>query len=148
MVTEGSTSEQQLFWLFGLPPEGKSFVSCEFSDEEPELDFATRFILDEIGVEFEEPEADKLDSIIDRYGTTFPKTADFSDQARLTLPEVRAEDDPDAALIAWLGHEEAVFRQLERRGKSRTARSDTRRNPPAPVMLAIALCRKSSEQNR
>ena len=91
--------KQQLFWLFGLRPEGKSFVSREFSDDEPELDFAARFILDEIGVEFEEPEADKLDSIIDKFGTTFPKTAEFSDLARLTLPQVSAEDDPDAALI-------------------------------------------------
>lgn len=115
VAPEGSTSEQQLFWLFGLRPEGKSFVSREFSDEEPELDFAARFILDEIGVEFEEPEADKLDSIIERFGTTFPKTADFSDLARLTLPEVRAEDDPDSALIAWLDHEEALFRRLERK---------------------------------
>ena len=115
VAPEGSTSEQQLFWLFGLRPEGKSFVSREFSDEEPELDFAARFILDEIGVEFEEPEADKLDCIIEKFGTTFPKTAEFSDLARLTLPEVRAEDDPDAALIAWLDHEEALFRRLERK---------------------------------
>ncbi len=28
---------------------------------------------------------------------------------------MRAEDDPDAALIAWLTHEEALFRRLERR---------------------------------
>lgn len=115
VAPEGSTSEQQLFWLFGLRPEGKSFVSRAFSDEEPELDFAARFILDQIGVEFEEPEADKLDSIIEKFGTTFPKTAAFSDLARLTLPQVRAEDDPDAALIAWLDHEEALFRRLERR---------------------------------
>lgn len=115
VAPEGSTSEQQLFWLFGLRPEGKSFVSREFSDAEPELDFAARFILDEIGVEFEEPEADKLDSIIEKFGTAFPKTAEFSDLARLTLPEVRAEDDPDAALIAWLDHEEALFRRLERK---------------------------------
>lgn len=115
VAPEGSTSEQQLFWLFGLRPEGKSFVSREFSDAEPELDFAARFILDEIGVEFEEPEADKLDSIIEKFGMTFPKTAEFSDLARLTLPEVHAEDDPDAALIAWLDHEEALFRRLERK---------------------------------
>lgn len=115
VAPEGSTSEQQLFWLFGLRPEGKSFVSREFSDDEPELDFAARFILDELGVEFEEPEADKLDNIIEKFGTTFPKTAEFSDLARLTLPEVCAEDDPDAALIAWLDHEEALFRRLERK---------------------------------
>ena len=36
----GSTSEQQLFWLFGVRPEGQSFVSREVSDGEPRLDFA------------------------------------------------------------------------------------------------------------
>lgn len=111
----GSTSEQQLFWLFGIRPEGRSFISREVSGDEPQLDFAARFILDELGIEFEEPDADKLDAIIEKFGTTFPPTAEFSQLARLTLPEVRAEDDPDAALVAWLDHEEALFRRLERR---------------------------------
>lgn len=111
----GSTSEQQLFWLFGIHPEGRSFVSREVSNNEPQLDFAARFILDELGIEFEEPEADKIDSIIEKFGTKFPSTAEFSQLARLTLPEVSAEDDPDAALVAWLDHEEAMFRRLERR---------------------------------
>ena len=92
IVPAGTTSEQQLFWLFGLRPEGTTFVSREFSNEEPELD-----------------------AIINKFGTRFPKTDEFSDLARITLPEVRAEDDPDAALITWLDHEEALFRRLERR---------------------------------
>ena len=116
VAPEGSTSEQQLCWLFGVNPgETDLFASQEFSREGPELDFAARFILDELGIEFEEPEADKLDSIIERFGTVYPLTAEFSDLARLTLPEVRPEDDPDAALVAWLDHEEAMFRRLERR---------------------------------
>ncbi len=115
VAPKNSTSERQLSWLFNLRPRGRRFVSREFADEEPELDFAARFILDEIGIEFEDPDTDKLDSIVEQYGTSFPKTADFSQRARLTLPEVRAEDDPDAALLAWLSHEEALFRRLERR---------------------------------
>ena len=116
IVARGSsTSERQLSWLFDLYPEGRSFVSRKVSHDEPELDFAARFILDEIGVEFEEPDADRLDAIIERFGMSFPKTAEFSDLARLTLPEARAEDDPDTALVAWLSHEEALFRRLERR---------------------------------
>lgn len=115
VAPEGSTSEQQLFWLFGVRPEGRSFVSREVSEDEPRLDFAARFILEEVGIEFEEPDADKLDAIIDRFGLTFPTTTVMSDLARLTMPEVRAEDDPDAALMAWLDHEEAMFRRLERR---------------------------------
>lgn len=113
----GSTSEKQLFWLFGIEPAADSerFISKEISDDAPQLDFAARFILDELGIEFEDPEADKLDTIIEKFGMIFPKTSEFSDLARLTLPEVRAEDDPDYALLAWLDHEEALFRRLERR---------------------------------
>lgn len=115
VAPEGSTSERQLSWLFGVQPQGNLFVSREVAKGEADLDFAARFILDEIGIEFEDPDADKLDEIIDRYGTNFPRTAEFSDLARLTLPEVRAEDDPDMALVTWLSHEEALFRRLERR---------------------------------
>lgn len=115
VTPKGSTSERQLSWLFDLNAKGRSFVSREVSGDEPEIDFAARFILDEIGIEFEEPDADRLDTIVDRFGMKFPRTAEFSDLARLTLPEVRAEDDPDMALVAWLSHEEALFRRLERR---------------------------------
>ena len=115
VAPEASTSERQLSWLFDLIPTGQSFVSREFPDDDPELIFAAHFILDEIGVEFKEPDADKLDSIIEQFGTEFPRTAEFSKLARMTLPEVRAEDDPDAALVDWLTHEEALFRRLERR---------------------------------
>ncbi len=117
ITSAGSTSEHQLLWLFGLesPIPGKPFVSREFPEDGLELDFAARYILDEIGVEFEDSEADKLDDIIDRFASTFPSTDRFSQLARLSLPEVRAEDDPDAALLAWLDHEEAMFRRLEKR---------------------------------
>ena len=32
-----------------------------------------------------------------------------------TLPEGSALDDPDVAIMAWLDHEEAMFRRLESR---------------------------------
>ena len=115
VAPKGSTSEHQLLWLFAVGSPGKSFVSKGFPEDGPELDFAARYILDEIGVEFEEPEADRLDDIIDRFDSVFPSTAHFSSLARLTLPDVHAEDDPDAALLAWLTHEEALFRRLEKR---------------------------------
>ena len=111
----GSTSEQQLSWLFDVRPGDDEFVSREFADDGPELDFAAHYILDELGIEIEEPDAARLDGIIEKFGTRFPSTAVFSETARFTLPDVRAEDDPDAALVVWLTHEEALFRRLERR---------------------------------
>ncbi len=112
-----STVQNQLLWLFGFdsqPELGFDAHQVE-GDEDAELDFAARLILDELGVEYEDPEANTLDSIIERFGCAFPSTREFSDLARLTLPSVDAGEDPDGALLAWLNHEEAMFRRLERR---------------------------------
>lgn len=117
VVPEGSELTSQLLWLFDMDEQPElRFAVQEFEgDHDNTLDFVARFVLDEIGVEFEDPNANTLDAIIGRFGTTFPGTAEFSQLARLTLPEVHAEDDPDAALMAWLDHEEAMFRRLEKK---------------------------------
>ena len=110
----GSTGEQQLSWLFGVSP-GESFLSRAIGAGEP-LGFAARYIFDELGVVLEEADETELDDIIEQFGIEFPKTADFSKLARKTLREaVSPEDDPDGALLAWLGHEGALFRRLERK---------------------------------
>ena len=49
-------------------------MSREVAGDGPELDFAARFILDEIGIEFEEPDAARLDTIIVPFGMEFPQT--------------------------------------------------------------------------
>lgn len=113
VAPQGSTSERQLSWLFGVSPSGRTFVAPALTDRE--LDYAARFILGELGIEPEHRDTDTLDSIIEPYGRSFPTTAEFSRLARDTLPGVRAKDDPDAALIAWIEREEALFRRLERR---------------------------------
>lgn len=112
-----SPVQDQLAWLFGFEGEPElRFAAHEIAgDEDAQLDFSARLILDELGIEYEDPEANTLDTIIERFGLTFPKTADFSDLARLTLPQVSARDDADAALVAWLDHEETMFRRLERK---------------------------------
>jgi EcoRII C terminal len=117
IVRSGSTIENQLLWLFGFDSQPDlKFLAQEYSgDNDATLDFAARFVLDELGIEFEDPDANSLDTIIERFGLQMPKTYEFSALARLTLPEVRAEEGPDTALMAWLDHEEAMFRRLERR---------------------------------
>ena len=118
VVPPHSTIENQLLWLFGFDSQpGLKFVVQEYADgkNDAALDFAARFILDELGIEFEDPDANSLDAIINRFGLNFPTTKDFSQLARLTLPEVDARSAPDLALMAWLNHEEAMFRRLERK---------------------------------
>ena len=40
-------------------------------DADPGLDFAARYLLDELGVELEEPENDELDSFLAPFGVAF-----------------------------------------------------------------------------
>lgn len=109
--------QNQLLWLFGLEPPEEQNVTVQHLDAEhdTELGFAARYVLDELSIEPEEPEADRLDRLIEPYGLAFPKTKIFSELARHSLPEVSAIDDPDGALVDWLDQEERLFRRLERR---------------------------------
>lgn len=116
IVSSGSTVENQLVWLFGVPVQtGKTFVFQEIQNgEDKEVDFAVRFILEELGIEVEEPEADYLDSLLENFAGKFPTTKEFSLFARTTLKDVNAIEEPDAALMAWMDHEEKLFRRMER----------------------------------
>lgn len=111
-----STIQNQLVWLFGLDqqPELQLTFHEIRADQSAQLDFVARYVLDELGIEPEEPEADILDSLVAKFGAKFPRTREFSEFARLSLPEVSALDDPDAALFAWMEREELLFRRLER----------------------------------
>lgn len=116
VVAAGSTVENQLLWLFGVKSQiGEGFEYSEVDESKDlEVDFAARFILDELGIDIDEPEADKLDALLEQFGGKFPKTAVFSTFARNTLSGITPQDDPDAALLAWINQEEKLFRRLER----------------------------------
>lgn len=117
ITLSGSTIESQLFWLFGLSPlEGCGFEVTEIDrGNDHELDFAARFILDELGIEIEEPENDKMDRLLARFYGKFPNTADFSRFSRDTSEiNINLIEDPDTALIEYMNWEEKLFRRLER----------------------------------
>jgi hypothetical protein len=117
LVSSGSTVENQLLWLFGVPVQtGRKFVYQEIQDgEDKEVDFAVRFILEELGIDVEEPEADYLDNLLLPFGGVFPKTREFSLFARKTVKDVSPHEEPDKTLMAWMDQEEKLFRRLERR---------------------------------
>ncbi len=111
-----STVENQLLWLFGVSNQlGESFQFNDYqSDDGVQIDFAARYILEELGIEVEEPETDRLDALLEQFNGVFPTTVVFSKFARETLPEVIPQDDPDGALLAWMDREEKLFRRMER----------------------------------
>lgn len=118
VIRNGSSAENRILWLFGLSSLelGDRFsVQHVENGSDRQIEFTARFILDEVGIETEEAEPDTLDSLIEDFGDAFPSTAEFSRNARATLPNVDAASDPDGALLAWIEHEERLFRHLERK---------------------------------
>jgi hypothetical protein len=113
----GSTVANQVRWLFGfsdMAHPGFS-VRAETESDQVKLEYASNLILDQIGVEREEPkEAETfLDVMLAKFGAVFPTTRDFSLFARGTL-DLDPREDPDAVLVAWMDREEVLFRALER----------------------------------
>jgi len=110
-----STVENQLLWLFGVPVQiGTSFEYRDFDHNgDMQVDFAVRYILEALEIETEEPEAEKLDALLERFQGDWPTTAIFSAFARETSLDVSPRDDPDAALLTWMEHEEKLFRRME-----------------------------------
>lgn len=115
MTPPGSTSEQQIRWLFGIDqlPE-KGFDVRQVAGQRM-VSLAEAVILEELGIETRLDDENWLDRIIAKFGPTFPATEDFSAWARESCPDtLPASKDPDTALMAWIRHEEMLFRTLER----------------------------------
>lgn len=112
----GSTIANQVQWLFGLSDLAHPGFSVkgELESHQVKLEFASRFILGQIGIQVDETDEDYLEAMLTRFGGSFPTTHEFSAYARETLPEVTAADDPDATAMAWIDREEVLFRTLEK----------------------------------
>lgn len=117
IIAEGeSTVANQLLWLFGVG-EAKLpgfSVKGELEADQVRLEFASRLILEEIGVVVEQVDENYLDQMLARFGGRFPTTREFSDYARGTLGDIDLTADPDAAVLALMEREEVLFRTMER----------------------------------
>ena len=106
----------QVQWLFGLSDlshPGFS-VRAELETEQDRVAFASRVILENIGVAVETPEESHLDDMLKKFGGKFPTTREFSAYARSTLLDLSPQDGHDAVIMAWMEREEILFRTLER----------------------------------
>ena len=116
VAENGSSISRQIEWLFGfadLAHPGFS-VKSELETDQDRIEFASRFILESIGVVVETSAENYLDVMLERFKGKFPTTRDFSAYARSTLKDIDSRDDPDLVLMAWMEREEILFRTLER----------------------------------
>lgn len=111
-----SGAERQLAWLFGFHPGNlaSKFVMSQSSVTQQEVGFTARRILEAIGVDAFIPQVNYLEQMLQLFGEKFPRSDDFSRFARSTAKGPNPLDNPDDALMAWLEHEELLFRTLER----------------------------------
>lgn len=116
IAENGSSIGRQIEWLFGfvdLAHPGFS-VKSELETEQDRIEFASRFILENIGIEVETSEDTYLDDMLRRFSNRFPTTRQFSDYARSTIKDISPQDQPDLVLMTWMEREEILFRTLER----------------------------------
>lgn len=116
IVPAESTLENQILWLFAIDQIDFTFNFQPINDNhDPEIDFTVRYILEELGVEIEEPDSHYLDTLIEPYILTgFPTTLEFSLLARKIMSDVSPIEEPDETLLKWLEQEEKLFKRLER----------------------------------
>lgn len=109
-----STTAQQLLWLFGLDLLAGEPQTREITPGDSlQLGLAARSILRGIGIEVPDDQPPAFDKLVSRFKRQFPPTAVFSEFARSSLTGIDPRESPDDALIAWMEHEEALFRHLE-----------------------------------
>lgn len=105
IAENGSSIGRQIEWLFGfadLAHPGFS-VKSELETEQDRIEFASRFILENIGIAVETSEDTYLDDMLSRFAGRFPTTREFSAYARSTLKDLSAgsarprSDDMDGA---------------------------------------------------
>ncbi|WP_270374174.1 type II restriction endonuclease [Marinicauda sp. Alg238-R41] len=115
ILAEDETVQQQLLWLFDLHAQDiEGFSGHEIGGErDKDLGFAEQWVLDVLG--FDSVEDDDLGIILERFGSVFPRTSEFSAFVReLEAPYVWEEESADDALMRYLNREETLFRTLER----------------------------------
>lgn len=107
VAEKDSTIERQIEWLFGfsdLVYPGFS-VRSGLETEQDRIEFASRFILENIGIAVEISESTFLDDMLSRFDGRFPTTREFSSYARSTLKDLSPQDQPDFVLMKWMERE-------------------------------------------
>lgn len=112
----GSTVANQVKWLFGAQDLGESgyLIREDPETEQDRIAFASRIILEAIGVEVEISSDSLLEDMLHRFNAKFPPTREFSAYARSTFTEDHLGSKSDTILMTWMEREEELFRTLER----------------------------------
>jgi hypothetical protein len=110
----GSTSENQLRWLFGISAEREGHFEAAVVEDTQIVDMTRVRILEAAGVEIVVQDQSLLARMLELFGEKFPTTAKFGAFIRKEVSDVKAQDGSDKAIMSWMESEEYAFRVLER----------------------------------
>ncbi len=110
----GSTSENQLRWLFGITSERESSFGTAVVNDNQGVDMTRVRILEAAGVEIAVKDDTLLIRMLELFGENFPTTAKFGTFIREEISSVKADEKSDEVIMSWMESEEFAFRVLER----------------------------------
>jgi len=116
IAEQGTTIASQLLWLFGFSEVVNPSLSIreELETEQDRIAFASRVILETIGIKIEISKENYLDDMLEKFRNNFPSTKIFSEYARKTLGNIDFCSDYDNVLMLCYEQEEILFRTLEK----------------------------------
>jgi len=117
IISESDTTiSSQLLWLFGFTNmEHPGFsVREELETEQDRIIFASRVILENIGIDIQITDETYLEKMLNKFNGNFPSTKEFSKYARETLGDIDFTVDHDNILMSCYEREEILFRTLEK----------------------------------
>jgi hypothetical protein len=116
VAEQGTTITSQLLWLFGFFDGALPGFSVreEMETEQDRIAFASRVILENIGIEVEVNEENYLDEMLRFFHGVFPTTKESAEYTRSTLGAIDYTADHDSVLMACYEREDILFRTLER----------------------------------
>lgn len=109
----GSARARAALLLFGITgTQDKVHLLTEKEIATRDLSFFRRQVIEELDLEIQLPvEGNDKDLVVREFGEQFPRTLVMAAFARSQVQ--LSDNDPDTALMAWLGREEQLFRALE-----------------------------------
>jgi hypothetical protein len=110
----GSTSANQLRWLFGITSERELRFETAVVSDTLVVDMTRARILEVSGVEIAVKDDSLLNRMLELFGDKFPTTSRFGSFIRKEVSDVKALEGADKALMSWMESEEYAFRVLER----------------------------------
>ena len=113
IIEQGAKAEDQIKWLFEFNEISGKFKVRNLLENDFELDYSGKYVLNILGIETENSDEKYLDDLIKNFDDTFPTTRVFSKFTRDQF-EKDIFSDPDSALLSFLEREEKLFKVFEK----------------------------------